>query len=216
MTGNHVDPTPAGKLDRKAAGYRWVSTAALILAGLAIVWQVSLQVNRHGQDRKINQLNGAVATLQAVGNANASAARKAGGTPVPVPQFTSPAQVVPIPGPPGSVGATGASGAKGDPGAPGARGPQGLKGETGPGGASVTGPAGENGGQGATGPTGPAGAQGEPGPAGAAGSDGATGPTGPAGPDECVKAGGTWITQDPGLPGGQPQLVCQLPSTGGN
>src|SRR5882757_105325 len=222
MTGNHIDPPRAAQLDRRAAGWRAVSIAALAFALLAVVWTGSAQLSKHGQDRKIERLNGAVSTLQAVGNANASAAKKAGGTPVPVPQFTSPGQIVPIPGPsgpsgpqgpPGPTGPTGPSGAVGHPGAigpmgekgnPGAAGPAGS---TGPSGATVTGPAG---------PTGATGPQGDP---GVNGSDGATGPQGPKGdpgPDECVKAGGTWITQDPGLPGGNPQLVCQLPSTGGN
>ena len=221
MTGNHVDPTPAGKLDRKATGYRWVSTAALVCAGLALVWQLSSQVNKHGQDRRIDQLKGAVATLQAVGNANASIASKAGATPVPVPSVTAgQTAIVPIPGPPGPQGPAGPAGSSGVTGHPGAIGPGGPKGDPG---ATVTGPAGPEGPSGAT-VTGPAGPQGEsgatvtgpPGADGKDGSDGATGPQGPAGPDECVKAGGTWITQDPGLPGGNPELVCQLPSTGGN
>jgi len=197
MTGNHIDPPRAAQLDRRAAGWRAVSIAALAFALLAVVWTGSAQLSKHGQDRKIERLNGAVSTLQAVGNANASAAKKAGGTPVPVPQFTSPGQIVPIPGPSGPSGPQGPPGPTGPSGAvghPGAIGPMGEKGNPG-----AAGPAGSTGPSGATvtGPAGPTGATGPQGDPGVNGSDGATGPQGPKGdpgPDECVKAGGTWIT----------------------
>lgn len=227
MTGNHVDqPNLADKLDKRAVW--WGRGTIVSLAGLVLLAVIMLTqwAGNHSQDSKIHGLEShgktqdqQISVLQSVANANASAAKKAGGTPVPVPQFTTPAQLVPVPGPTGPLGGqgpAGSTGPKGDRGEPGSRGPQGLKGDTGTG---MPGPVGENGGPG---PAGPAGPQGAPGPAGADGrdgtngTDGATGPQGPPGPDECTHAGGTWTTQPPALPGEQAQLVCTLPSTGGN
>ena len=128
---------------------------------------------------------------------------------------------VQVPGPVGAQGLPGPKGDKGDPGEPGQRGPQGLKGEPGqmgPSGASgAPGANGLNGGPGPTGPegevgpTGPKGDKGDQGEKGDQGVPGSTGPTGPAGPDECVQAGGTWVTQTNPIPGGGAELVCQLP-----
>lgn len=218
MTGSHIDQTAlVARLDKRAVWWgrgTVVSLAGLVLLGVIMLTQWA---GNHSQDRKINSLeshgrtqDGQISVLQSVANANAAEARKAGGTPVPVPQFTASAPVVAVPGPAGPTGV------KGDPGAPGTRGPQGLKGATGPSGASMTGPAGENGGQGAPGPAGAAGKDGTNGADGATGPQGPQGDTGPAGPDECTTAGGTWTTQPPAIPGGQAQLVCTLPSQGGN
>lgn len=207
MTGNHVEQPRAERLDRRAAGWRLVSIAALAFGVLAIGWQASAQLSKHGQDRKIDQLNGAVATLRAIGNANASIASKAGATPVPVPSITAgPTAVVPIPGPPGPPGP---AGPKGDTGHVG---PQGLPGVRGADGSSVTGPAGPSG----SSVTGPDGAQGPTGPAGINGTDGATGPkgdtgdTGPAGPPGPDCPGGYTPTPQPQLDGGS-VIVCTSP-----
>jgi len=142
------------------------------------------------------------------------ASQLATATPSASPVVTGPPNITGLEGP------RGPKGDKGDPGEPGMRGPQGLKGEPGKSITGPAGPAGENGANGVNGsdgaigptgpegPTGPSGPEGSPGPVGPKGD---TGDTGPAGPDECVKAGGTWVTQTNPIPGGGSQLVCSLP-----
>jgi hypothetical protein len=108
-------------------------------------------------------------------------------------------------GPAGAAGLPGADGAPGAAGAPGAEGPQGATGPAGPQGApGVAGPKGEPGDpggpvgpQGPAGPQGPQGPAGEPGAAGDAGAPGEKGETGPAG-----AAGPAGPPGQPGIAGG--------------
>jgi len=172
--------------------------------------RVNAAVAAKGQDfastaAKACQTTAGRAQLQRLGISCAQASQVATTPPTGA---AGPQGIPGVPGVQGPVGSVGAQGAKGDPGSVGPRGVNGSPGANGQSGAN--GQAGSDGPPGPEGSTGPAGSQGDAGPPGVKGD------TGPAGPDECTQAGGTWITQNPGLPGGNPALVCELPPSGGN
>lgn len=203
----------------------WVAGALVVTALVVVVLWVRSTLHDATKACVVGDTRGpCVAAAEAQGVANQANNRlKANNLPpVPTPSSAAPLPTVTVTmrtvsGPQGPQGAAGPVGPSGATGHPGATGPMGPKGDPGIDGTSgATGPSGPAGPSGAQGPPGTNGTNGTNGSDGKNGTDGATGPQGPPGPDECVKAGGTWITQDPGLPGGNPQLVCQLPSTGGN